>query len=117
MSVNSFNEPTTYKGRDEIALSLLRLLLLEPGTNNARPEMGVGIVSKYRFSIDDDLEALKNDIRNQISTYLPQYTLQNIALQLRQKVLHITIQVNDDYYGYNLDGETRILALSDINNV
>ena len=78
MSINSFNEPLDYKNRDSIAFLLLRLLLLEPGTNNAHPEMGVGIVSKYRFSMEDDLDELKVHVKNQIATYLPELIIQTM---------------------------------------
>lgn len=114
LSVNSFNEPTEYKNRDSVALLLLRLFLLEPGTNNARPEMGLGIVSRYRFSTDQDMDSLRTDIRTQINTYLPELTLHSISLELKNTILYITIQVNDEYYGYNLDTETKILTLSDL---
>ena len=116
MTVNSFNEPLDYKNRDAIALLLLRLLLLEPGTNNSHPEMGVGIVSKYRFSMDDDLEELKTDIKNQIATYLPEFIVHNVDLVLKNKILYITIQVNEEYYAFELNEQTQILTIGQLRN-
>lgn len=115
-SVNSFNEPNVYKNKEAIALLLLRLLILEPGTNNSHPEMGVGIVSKFRFTMEDNLDDLELKIKEQINTYLPEFILQTIDLKLEDKVLYITIKVNDDYYGFTLDGETKILTISDLHN-
>lgn len=116
MSINSFNEPLDYKNRDSIAFLLLRLLLLEPGTNNTHPEMGVGIVSKYRFSMEDDLDELKVHIKNQIATYLPELIIQTVDLVLDNKVLYITIEINEEYYYFELDEETQILSIGQLRN-
>lgn len=116
MSINSFNEPLDYKNRDSIAFLLLRLLLLEPGTNNAHPEMGVGIVSKYRFSMEDDLDELKVHVKNQIATYLPELIIQTVDLVLDNKVLYITIEINEEYYYFELDEETQILSIGQLRN-
>ena len=94
LSVNSFNEPTEYKNRDSVALLLLRLFLLEPGTNNARPEMGLGIVSRYRFSTDQDMDSLRTDIRTQINTYLPESFVLASILYLIATLFYITVKGN-----------------------
>ena len=47
--VNDFKEPRETTGRKAIGVLIVRLLLLEPGTDPNRPEMGVGLVSKYRY--------------------------------------------------------------------
>ena len=116
MSVNNFNEPLVYSGKNATALKILRLLMLEPGTNNSRPRMGVGIVSKYRFSIEDDLNELSDNIKEQIKTYLPDSTLHDVILELKDKKLYITIRIDEDLYIYNLDEENRILSLADLNS-
>ena len=49
MSVNDFNQPADAKGKKAIGVLLVRLLLMEKGTDPMRPDMGVGIVSRYRY--------------------------------------------------------------------
>ena len=46
MSVNKINEPVVETEQRAIALLLLRLILLEPGSDPLHPDMGVGI-TKY----------------------------------------------------------------------
>lgn len=116
MSINNFNEPLIYDNKDAIALLLLRLILLEPGTNNTHPEMGVGIVSKFRFSVDKDLDSLNTEIKRQINTYLPSLTLQNVDLTLENKTLYITIKVNDEYYGFSVDEEGKVYSVEEMRN-
>lgn len=117
MSVNKFNQPLVHTEKDATALKLLRLLLLEPGTINCRPDMGVGLVSKYRFSIEDDLDELSDRIKEQIKTYLPDSTLHNVILQLNDKSLNISIQIDEDFYVYDLDEATKALAISDLSRM
>ena len=116
MSVNSFNEPLVYSGKDATALKILRLLLLEPGTINSRPKMGIGIVSKYRFSIEDDLNDLSDNIKEQIRTYLPDSTLHEVVLELKEKKLYISIKIDEDFYVYDLDEQSKILSLADLSS-
>ena len=116
MSVNNFNEPLVYSGKDATALKILRLLLLEPGTINSRPKMGIGIVSKYRFSIEDDLNDLSDNIKEQIRTYLPDSTLHEVVLELKEKKLYISIKIDEDFYVYDLDEQSKILSLADLSS-
>ena len=116
MSVNSFNEPLVYSGKDATALKILRLLLLEPGTINSRPKMGIGIVSKYRFSIEDDLNDLSDNIKEQIRTYLPDSTLHEVVLELKEKKLYISIKIDEDFYVYDLDEQSKNLSLADLSS-
>lgn len=117
MSVNEFNEPLVYTGKDSTALKILRLLLLEPGTINCRPEMGIGIVSKYRFSMEDDLSNLSGNIKEQIKMYLPDSILHEVQLELKEKKLYISIRIDEDFYIYDLDEESKILSLTDLSSL
>ena len=40
----------------------MRLILLTPGTIQTHPEMGVGLITKYRFMYDTELQNLKKVI-------------------------------------------------------
>ena len=44
-SVDDFENPKTYKDAEAIATLLVRLLILEPGTFQSHPDMGVGLYS------------------------------------------------------------------------
>ena len=52
-----FKEPRETTGRKAIGALIVRLLLLEPGTDPNRPEMGVELVSK-----NIDLSGIENNI-------------------------------------------------------
>lgn len=54
-------------------MQLVRLILLEPGTIQSHPNMGVGLTSKYRYmDVDDACRDLKTEIQQQIVTYMPE---------------------------------------------
>ena len=40
LSVNNFNEPAALEGKQAIGLLLVRLILMEPGTDPLHPDMG-----------------------------------------------------------------------------
>ena len=49
-STDNFNQPkVVVEGKEAISTLLESLILLEPGTNPVRPEMGVELVSRYRY--------------------------------------------------------------------
>ena len=50
ISINEFNKPKEYDGINSLYITLIRLILLEPGTYQTNPNMGVGIVSRFRYS-------------------------------------------------------------------
>ena len=80
---------------------MVRLLLLEKGTDPVRPDMGVGIVSRYRYMFEEECPALENDIRQQIQTYLLPYSnIQTIKAEVIDKELHLTIKIDDATYSY-----------------
>lgn len=73
LSIDDFNRPRTLLGREAISTLLVHLILLEPGTYSNRPSMGVGLVSRYRYNDEDSLRQLKEDIKEQVGTYLPEF--------------------------------------------
>ncbi|MGN1394240.1 MAG: hypothetical protein ACI4V7_09495 [Succinivibrionaceae bacterium] len=94
MSINKFNKPKVLQEPDSGVVRIVRLILLEPGTIQTHPDMGVGIVSKFRYSIDIDIDSLNNRIKNQIETYLPMYTTVNVdcSLDVDKKCINISIK-------------------------
>ena len=96
MSINKFHKPKVLQEPDSGVIRIVRLILLEPGTIQTHPDMGVGIVSKFRYSIDVDIDSLNNRIKNQIETYLPMYTAVNVDCNLDVDKKCINISVKSD---------------------
>jgi hypothetical protein len=65
------------------------------------PEMGVGIVSKYRYLGADQEKNLTRDITNQINTFLPEATCTNVELIYNNdKSVDIEITVDGTIFVY-----------------
>ena len=98
LSVDKYYKPLVAKGENYATLMLIRLILLEPGTFQTHPGMGVGLVSRFRYSTGVDMVKLAASIKEQIMTYLPQFTLTDVRCILGdvedQKVLTIYITMN-----------------------
>jgi len=52
---------------------IARLIVMRKGTDMDRPEMGIDIVGRYRFSESSELRKLQNEIEEQIAMYLPEF--------------------------------------------
>ena len=99
--MNNFKQPEILEDKAAIAALLTRLILLEPGTNPLFPTMGVGLVSKYRYLYGDNESMLKDDIRRQISMFLPEAQCTNVNLIYNDdKTVDIEITVDDTTYVY-----------------
>lgn len=113
-SVNKFNEPLTVEGVDAIYTLLIRLMLLTPGTSEINPNMGVGIVTKWRYCDYNDLPDLKSTIEDQISTYLPELQGVNVTVEPSSdddKEVLIDIEVNSVLYTLKTDWVNNTLKL------
>lgn len=115
VSTDDFKQPKEFVGKKAVALLICRLILLEPGTDPARPTMGVGLVSRYRYMYPDKLTELKNDIIDQIRIYLPEYTNVPITLTIENRQLIIEITVDDDVYKYvTVEQEDNSVTLTEL---
>ena len=103
LSVNDFNEPLVDEGAKAVCTLLARLILLEPGTIQSHPDMGVGIISKFRFSFTGRAAELKGLIESQINKYLPSLSGVQINVQEANKVYYITAQMDKQLYGISID--------------
>ena len=121
LSLNNFNMPKVLKDTDANYALIIRLLLLEPGKFQSHPSMGVGLRSRYRYNNDENfLIHLQNDIKNQMSTYLPTISYRNIKLNISNNILGIIIEANEGDYiiGYNGDsGEIEAAASYVLDNL
>lgn len=100
LDVNDFNEPRASVGKTAVAVLVVRLLLLEPGTDPMRPEMGVGLVSKYRYMFPTRLPELKQNICDQLERFLFPYQTVGIELDIDDKELYIEVTVDDHTYKF-----------------
>lgn len=105
-SLNAFSMPKVYEDDDANYILIIRLLLLEPGTFQTHPEMGIGVKSKCRYVNDDNfLIDLKDVIHSQMVTYLPSIITTEIRISIVDHTLTIEIDTTDKTYslGYNTD--------------
>lgn len=111
LSLNDFNMPKVFDASSSIYILIVRIILLEPGTYQSHPEMGVGIKSRYRYGTVDDafLSTLKNDISHQLETYLPSLASTDIVLTVNGNTLGIIIDTNDGAYVLAYNSETNVL--------
>ena len=105
-SVDNFGDPKVLKDGEAIATVLARLLLLDPGLIQSHPTMGVGLVTKYRYSLDEKITTLRNDFKTQIEKYLPQYQGVEVQAYLKDKQCYITATINDTLYAFFYDTVT-----------
>lgn len=99
LSVDAYNNPFIVEDNEAIALDLVRLLLLNPGSDPLRPEMGVGL-KDYRYAMP--LDELNARIADQIATYLPQYQNVNVdIIRTPDKVANIEISMGDVTFIYD----------------
>ena len=113
MSINKIKRPIVLTDKDAIYVLLVRLALLEPGTNQAFPTMGLGLRSKYRYSFADNLQALINDYKGQIETYLPSLQLVEITGKVEDKTLLLKVNI-DNQIIYPILINTETMTLSDM---
>jgi len=113
LSVNIYNEPAKADQQSAIALLLIRLILLEPGSDPLHPLMGVGI-RKYRYALNQ-LEELQKRIEDQIATYLPEYQNATVALiRTPDKLCNIEITIDDVTYVYDSSIAPIPISLEDV---
>lgn len=114
-SLNKFKRPKTHDDKAAIYVLLTRLLLLEPGTIQSHPEMGIGIVSRYRYSFEGIARTLQKDIETQIGKYLPELRGAIVEVSDANSAITIRITVDDTLYDFNFDSEQgRFVSLVDL---
>ena len=108
LSLSTFNMPLVLKEEYAMYQHLVQLILLEKGTYPSHPDMGVGLISRYRLRSSDrssDVIAdLSADIESQISTYLPSLKLVNINLAMDQyNKIYIRMDAKNAIYMISVD--------------
>ena len=111
-SVDDFKNPKIYKDAEAVATLLTRLLLLEPGTIQSHPDVGVGIMSRYRFSVEGSASELQADFQRQIEKYLPQFQGARVTVREQNKTFIIAAEIDDTLYGIYYDTNTSNISTS-----
>lgn len=106
-SVDDFKNPKIYKNAEAIATLLTRLLLLEPGTIQSHPEMGVGLMSKYRYGVNGSASDLQASYQRQIDTYLPDFSGARVSVKQVGKEYQISVKLEHEIFHIFYDSETQ----------
>lgn len=109
LSLNKFGNPKVVSGNEATYYLLTRLILLEKGTIQSHPDMGVGIVSRYRYAFENAYKDLQYDIQEQIGVYLPQLAGVDVKVSCMDKVFKIEITVDGSLYSYNFNTDKATL--------
>ena len=118
-AVDDFQNPKVFKDGEAVCTLLVRLLLLEPGTIQSHPEMGVGLMSRYRFSIEGTASELQSDFQRQVDKYLPELQGVKISVTEKDKQFLIAATFENVLYGVSFNTETseiitNIASLADL---
>lgn len=112
LSTDAFKTPKVLKNQEAIAMLLLRLILLDPGSDPLHPDMGVGI-RQYRYAMGKE-EELRERIKSQITQYLPCYPASNVEFEITDdKLINIKITINDTIYVYDSNEAPIPITLED----
>lgn len=113
-SINKFQEPKVLENEKAICQLIMRLLLLDKGDLELHPELGVGLIQNYRYTFADDLDDLRLEIENQISTYITKTSEIKVDLESHNKNLYISIKIDDNLFVFNFDTQNNTIKLSDL---
>ncbi len=112
LSVDSYNKATQLTKKQGNYYNLIRLFMMNKGTNPLFPAMGIGLRSKYRFITEDNIPELQEVAKEQIDTYLPELSIENIEIEVNdEKGIHITVSSADGTdYNINEDNLSSIIS-------
>ena len=111
LSLNAFGMPKVCNNVESIYTNLIYLIMLEKGKFLSHPDMGVDIRRRYRFNNDINLlNALQRDISNQVAQYLPELSVIDIAVTMKNEILGIII--NTEKGAYSLEYNTTTNAMN-----
>lgn len=111
IDINEFNRPKEYKNEDATYILLVRLILLEPGTLPNKPNAGIGLKSRWRYALMEDLPKLQAEIDDQIDTYLPELSEAKVSVEGNNKELIIYISIDKYTYQMTYDREENTLSI------
>lgn len=115
-SVNQFNEPVVKTKQEAIGLLLIRLIMLNPGSDPLHPDMGVGI-QKFRYTMGT-LPKLRQRVEDQIATYLPMFNSAKVELTVTpDKLCNIKISIDNNIYIYDSSEAAIPITIDDLKDI
>lgn len=102
IGIDNFNKPAQLSGKDAWINLITTLLFMKKGTYPTDPEMGCELQKyEYGFMESTVFDKIENEIRDQITTYLPDIPLNSIRVTSessngRQPVLLIILEFDVD---------------------
>ncbi len=109
LETDKFKRPKIVKDKDAIYILLVRLALLEKNTYQTKPDMGLGLRSRYRYSYAEDVGKLISDYEDQINTYLPAFRGVKVNATVKEHTLFIEVTIGDTVYPIYFNTETKTL--------
>ena len=109
LSVDKYNNPAVKTDKDAIFYLLIRLIMLNPGTIESHPDMGIGLIKNWRYSDMSQIPQLEAEIQSQIETYLPM--LQGVSVKVEQvesKEIAIYIKISNIIYSFKTENGTLV---------
>lgn len=118
LNIDSYNSPLVYKNFNALGTLIMRLLLLEPGTITHSPNMGLGLISKYRYIQSDKARQLAQAIKDQIKDYIDNTIASDVNVSFPNKgenimVIDIRLDQYQFRYFYDRDKITLKMLLND----
>lgn len=116
LSVNDIKRANVEIGDRAIAIQIVRLCIMQRGTNSLFPDMGVGLPTLCRGKTEKDLDDISKVINQQIISYLPKYRFASVSLRMgdTNHTLIIDIKVNDTVYMYDTATSPTPIVLNDL---
>lgn len=109
-STDQYNKPRTLKGKDALAVIILRLIKAKPGTDRLHPERGGDIIRRYLFCGPDDLDELDEELQKQINVYLPKYNTCKVTSDVLtvngKSNLKLRIEIDDTIFSFSTDKDS-----------
>lgn len=113
LSLNDFSRPKVFNKADAEYVNIVYLMLLNKGTYQSHPNMGLGIRERYRFDNSENLlNDLRNDIRNQLTQFLPTINVTNVETILKDKTLGVIIYTISGVYVVAYDSDKDVIDVA-----
>lgn len=100
---------------EAVGVRIARLIMMEKGTVQTHPNMGVGIRSNYRFAEASDVIKLNFDIKSQIDEYMPlPYSSVDVNCKIVSGIVVIDILADQELFRFTYDQQKDSFELSEI---
>ena len=99
---------------------IARLIMMRKGTDPDRPDMGIDIAGRYRFSFTNELYNLEREIQDQLFSYLPELSPITVSVSYqsettknleRQNKICIDLNINMTTYRLMYDRDSSKLKV------